>query len=439
MAKIPKPKQIKAAATRHEAIETTSEVFSDGTALELIRLGSEPGETSLLWWDGKSATIGQQFEVDGKFYRAPQLHSTPLRAVRLPGGLAPYGSTRDLFNDIRQLATKYTDAAENYSRLIAYFILGDWLVERMLVAPFLFVIAPLSAARAQLLRLLSCLCRRPLILAEATPAAMSRFASLAPTFILDEPSLSRRSERHLYATNNRGRFAVRNGQIADLFSPKVICSQEPLRDTLLASQALQITLSPAGRQVPFLEDSACERLADEFQPKLLQYRLTNLVRFRTPDFDVSELSFPMQDVARAYAICVSDDEDLQVGIVHFLRDQEIYVDPSTELGSVILEGLLFCCHNDGRSKVLSGELADISNTIWAQRGEGRVTTPESVGWKLRELDLRTEPIDGAGKGLRLTESVRARIHSLAQAFGVPSLRHAAQESCPDCARAFGKQ
>ncbi len=277
------------------------------------------------------------------------------------------------------------------------------------------------------------------MLAEATPTAISSLASLRPTFLLDEPNLSRRAERLLYATNNCGRFALRNGRITEVFSAKVICSREPLRDALLASQALQITLSPAGRQVSFLEPRVCERIADEFQSKLLQYRLTSLRRIRTPQIDVSELTVPMQDVARAYVTSITDDEELQLGIVHLQRDQDIYLDPSTELGSVILEGLLFCCHSEGRSKVLSGELADIVNTIWEKRGEGRETTPESVGWKLRALDLRTEPIDGAGKGLRLTEAVRARIHSLRDAFRVPSLRQAAQGGCPHCKVAFGKK
>jgi hypothetical protein len=84
-------------------------------------------------------------------------------------------------------------------------------------------------------------------------------------------------------------------------------------------------------------------------------------------------------------------------------------------------------------------VADIVNTIWAKRGEGRQVKPESVGWKLRTLDLRTEPIDGVGKGLRLCEAVRARIHSLAQAYRVPSLRQAAREECSHCKVFFGKQ
>jgi hypothetical protein len=132
-------------------------------------------------------------------------------------------------------------------------------------------------------------------------------------------------------------------------------------------------------------------------------------------------------------------KELQLGVVHLLRerDEDVRVDPSTELGSVVLEGLLFCCHIQGRSQVLCGELADIVNTMWSKRGEGRQTTPESVGWKLRALELRTEPIDGAGKGLRLTEAVRARIHGLARAYRVPSLQQVVQEECAHCKLAFG--
>jgi hypothetical protein len=219
----------------------------------------------------------------------------------------------------------------------------------------------------------------------------------------------------------------------DAFSAKVICSQDPLGDPLLASQALEVALSPAERRVPFLEDSVCEKIADEFQSKLLQYRLANLARIRTPTFDVSELAVPMQDVARAMGACVVDDNELQLGVVQLLREraQGVLLDPSAELGSAILEGLLFCCH-EGRLQVLSGELADIVNLIWEKRGEGCKTTPEKIGWKLRALGLRTESIGGAGKGLRLTESIRAKIHDLAKAFKIPTLRLAAKSECSHC-------
>jgi hypothetical protein len=427
-------------ATQREAIATAGEVFPDGKMLELIRPDPGAGELRLLSWDGKNATVGKQFKVNGKIYRPASLNRTSLSALRLPANAAPYGTTRDLFNGLCALFAEYADIPENDVWQVAYLILGSFLTERLLAAPFLSLTALFGAPRTQMIRLLSCLCWRTLKLVDVTPTAICKLANLIPTFLFDEPNLSRRAERFLYTTNSGGAVALGNGHISDVVSAKIICSREPLRDALLASQALQITLSPGSRQIPFLEDSVCASIASEFQAKLLQYRLENLGRIRTPDLDVSELSVPLQDVARSIASCVVDDRELQLGVVQFLRGRDLhgYLDSATELGSAVLEGLLFCCHRT-ESQVLCGELADIVNTVWRKRGEGLETTPEKVGWKLRALGLRTEPIDGAGKGVRFTEGVRLRIHSLAKSYGVPSLPHSARENCPHCKATFGKQ
>jgi len=102
-----------------------------------------------------------------------------------------------------------------------------------------------------------------------------------------------------------------------------------------------------------------------------------------------------------------------------------------------LEGLIFCCHDPQRSQVLCGELADIVNTLWTERGDGRRTTPESVGWTLRSVGLRTSPIGAKGNGLRLTEEVKARVHKLSYEYGVPSLEGTVKANCEHCARIIG--
>jgi hypothetical protein len=94
MSKILKPMPEKKDAGSRGDIETAGEAFSDGTMLELIRYGTS-GDTSLLRWDGNSATIGQRFELQGKVYRPLRLNCTIVRALRLPGHTVPYGSTRD--------------------------------------------------------------------------------------------------------------------------------------------------------------------------------------------------------------------------------------------------------------------------------------------------------------------------------------------------------
>lgn len=432
MPKTPGSKQRNGGASGLEAIETTAEVFPDGTALELIR-ADEASNTSLVRWDGTSATIGHEFEVNGKIYRPPRVNSTAIRALRLPSGIAPYGSTGDLFSRIMKLFAEYTDLDASAVRQLAHFVFACWLVDELLVAPMLLIIAPLGGARGQLLRLLSILCRRALLLAEVTPAAISRVADLRPTFFFDEPTMTRRAGRLLYTTTNHRYFVLGNGRVGDAPSAKVIFSQEALRDRFLTGHALELIMSPTGRSVPLLEPGACKQIEAEFQSKLLRYRLINIGKIRPAAFDVGELPGQLQDVARALAAAV-DDPELQVGIVQLLRarGQAAHLDSSAELGSAVLEALLFCCHCDGWSQVRSGEVADIVNTIWENRSEDRQTSPESVGWKLLALGLHTEPLGGAGNGLLLTEAIRAKIHSLAKGYRIPTLLQAARPDCPHC-------
>ena len=63
----------------------------------------------------------------------------------------------------------------------------------------------------------------------------------------------------------------------------------------------------------------------------------------------------------------------------------------------------------------------------------REVSPETVGWTLRALGLHTTPITGGKKGLSLLNDVREKIHELAAAYGVRTLReHPANPNCPLC-------
>lgn len=421
------------AAPGPEEIETAGEAFADGTMLELIREGSR---TSLVRWDGNKASIGQRFYQDGRVYVPRRLDSTIVRALRLPENVAPYGSARELFNGVSLVLTRFTRLPERFVSQIVYFLFGTWLVDCLLVAPFLYIVAPVGSARAQLLRLLSVLCRRALMLADASPSTLcSAPIHLAPTFFFDEANLSDRFLKFLYSTNTRGNVAFRNQRMLDVFSAKVVCSQEPLVDPLLGSQALQVVLEPTCGDLPVLAPEVVEQIAAEFQPQFLMYRLKNHRQARTPGFDVSDLTGPMQDLARALGASIVEDDELQHGVIPLLRerDQDVQVERSTSVEGTILEAAVFHTHLDGRSYVLSGELADTINTLWAERGEGRRTSPESVGRKLNALGLHTEPIGGRGNGLQLTEAVRARLHELLRIYDVRCLQRVTKDGCRHCA------
>jgi hypothetical protein len=317
---------------------------------------------------------------------------------------------------------------------MVYTVFSSWLVERLSVAPLVSIIAPVGSPRGQFLSFLSTLYRRPLLLAEGNLGVLSCLPTdMHPTCLFDEPELSRRAQSLLYASCNRGSIIARHKRIISTFSAKVVCSREPLHDSLLASQALEISLPPGCPPAPFLDIAQSTHIAEEFQPKLLLYRLQSFAKVRTPEIDVTGLSAPMQDVARCLASSVVGDAELQRAVVEVLRerDDEARI-LSSEPESTILEALRISVHEEDRQEVLCGELADIVDTLWAERGEGQQITPESVGRKLKALGLRTQPIGSAGKGLRFTNAVRARAHALAREYRIPTLAQTAKKGCHYC-------
>ena len=73
------------------------------------------------------------------------------------------------------------------------------------------------------------------------------------------------------------------------------------------------------------------------------------------------------------------------------------------------------------------------NTLLRDRGDTLEVSPETVGWTLRALGLHTRFITGGRKGLLLLDDVREKIHDLAAAYGVRTLRELpAKPDCPFC-------
>jgi len=107
---------------------------------------------------------------------------------------------------------------------------------------------------------------------------------------------------------------------------------------------------------------------------------------------------------------------------------------SAGLESVILEALVCCCHEGGRSTVRGAELAEISNAVLARRGESLRISPETVGRRLKSLGFRTEPIGSAGNGLWLLGPVRATAHKLAREYEV---QQDAMNGCTYCSGSNG--
>jgi hypothetical protein len=194
-----------------------------------------------------------------------------------------------------------------------------------------------------LARLLGLLCRRALVVSDLSSV---RFQSLPlelePTLITEIFQPTRRALNLLRASTRHGAFVAAGGKAKDAFCSKIMFAPEPLRDPANAGFPLELVLPPTREYVPPISASEAERIAAEYQAKLLRYRLLNRAKACAPTFDMNQFTVPVQQLAYSLAASIADDDELQSEIVPFLKplDREIRADRASLLPAIVLEVLL---------------------------------------------------------------------------------------------------
>jgi hypothetical protein len=398
--------------------------------IELVAGDVSSGPFNLLVWDGAQAHIqpsvpltaepGCKFEP--RVFDAPEVDSTICRAIRFPTGAAPYESSPKLFGDLCALVQKYTGLPERLIYLAAHSVLASWFPDCTAIPICLSIVGPQSNQGSQLFRLLSCLYRRPLLLAEMSVFGLRSLPmELCPALFIERYELSAQLQGFLHALNAHGAYIPRKGQLLSVTFARVVYTEEPLSDDALGASAIKIPVTPTRQPVPILDKLAQEQIADAFQPKLLMYRLANYRRVAQSDFDVSRFLPPVRELARCLGACVPGEPELQQRIISLLeeRNEEVQTERATDLNSIVVEVMFSFSHEEKKQSVRVGELTTAVNAILEQRGELLELRPRTIGYRLGALGLTTKRLDAAGRGLLLLAGTRRRIHRLARDYGVP--------------------
>lgn len=412
---------------RQMLVRTAGGILGDGVLVDLVRGAASPTSPLLLIWDAQRVKVADRFVRDGSIYVPVSIEPTIVQAVRFPTGATQYGSTRELYNEISQFIAQVTHLNERAVAQIAFFVISTWFADCLPLAPLLWIVAPPTAPRAPLLQALGLLCRRSMSVAELTIAGLRALpAGLRPTVLVEVPFLSRPLIKVLHASHRRGTCVTSGGGASDISCAMVVLANRALPEPAVLEFPLEVVLAPTQEQRPPMDVAAAERVGADLHAKLQMYRLVNHSKVLIPHLDFRAFTAPTQELARNFAACIIDDEELRSQIVSLLeqRDREIQVDRAGLPESITLEALLPDCHEDGELTIVP--TADVTrrvNSIRVGRGDLRQVSPESVGWTLRGLGLHTEYITNGRKGLRLLDGTRRLIHSLAAGFGVRSLRN----------------
>ena len=113
------------------------------------------------------------------------------KQIPLPTCGEEYGSTRALFDLVRETIAAQTHLAEKDSALLAYWVFSSWVQDFLPVAPGISISGWAYEANL-VLRTLRAICRHPILLAGLTNATLANIDwKLKPTLIISDPGLSK--------------------------------------------------------------------------------------------------------------------------------------------------------------------------------------------------------------------------------------------------------
>ena len=415
--------------------ETCGEIFATGMMLELVRDAADD-EVKLIPSDGPNVSISSRFVVNGKVFVPPTLDGDLLKAFVLPSGVADYGSAATLFEDVRRLFQEHPGLSGEGVSKAAFYALATWFPE--CAPPLLLVSAPDASGSRLLLEQLRCACRRSVIIGDVTRSGIwSLPLELRPTVIIDRPKPTKDLPYVLRAMSRPGVRIPQRGQLLDVCCPIVLCMQEPISDSWLVEQSIQIEVMASATRFPIIAPQALHKVSLDLQAKLLAYRLRNCVKIQNSAFDAPQLAFPTREIARTLGDCIVDDHELQSRVVPLLQeqDEDARVRRTTSFEAVVVEAALVFCHEkEKREWAYVGEFATVANAILEGRGEQIELEPRAVGDVLRSVGLFTRRLGRAGRGVLLVSEVRQKIHELAWRFCVRSIDDGV-DRCKFCSEA----
>jgi hypothetical protein len=249
---------------------------------------------------------------------------------------------------------------------------------------------------------------------------------------LDETIINPEMSRLLRAGHTQDVPVMRNGQILDLYGPKVISSRESILDTALVSRCIRIKLQRSQGEFEILNSSAMRKLALEWQPRLLAFRLRSLDRGELPTLDTSRVSPRTRDLATAFAAIFPANEEGHRAMVEALveQDNDTLSAESAEPAMFVLLAIFDLCHKVGTTDdaVLAiGSIAKQAEQIAKKAGEQLRFSPRGVGHHVRTLGFST--IKGRqGCGLWLSAQVKEKLHRMAREHDFAAVN----AYCPYC-------
>lgn len=421
------------AAVSSPTVPISAAVLPNGTLIELIRSKQAPDGFGLLRWRGRRGALARRIRFRDRVFVPVPIEAVVSRAVRFASGVRDHGGVRDLFRRLAEVIAKQCDLTDNDVRKTVYWTLSSWFPDLFISPPGLVVASVSPVLASCFLGLLRCFCRRGLRLAELTTGGLGALPTqLQPTLLLDQTRVDRSLSGVLRAACIQGQFFLTPGGLRELHSAKAVFCAGSTPKPFSTEATLTVALTPRESSRGLLDNRQLDALADEYQPRLLHYRLTSYNRVRDCTFDVPGFTPGLRVLARSLGAAVLGDEELTSELVSLLSPQD--ADARARRGllpeSAVVTTALALLHGRRPTQMLIKDFTALVNALLRANGEITEYSAEELGWVLNRLGLYSRRMTG-GRGLRFDREFSKLVHDLARAFEL-EMTPGRYPGCPDC-------
>jgi hypothetical protein len=313
-----------------------------------------------------------------------------------------------------------------YVPVLADFVLCTWLVDRFSVAPYLSVVGLSQSGKTTLLKVLSLLCRRALLIADMTPASFYRACEqFMPTILIDEAATvgNNRQLRHILRTGTtKDVVSVRANHSFHAYGAKVISWLEPPDDSALNSRCILIPMFESTQtDISKPNDPEVERTATALQAQLFQYRLENYSKVASTPIKGDEGLRPRsRDLLRALcAASLQDSQRSQALLWFFKSGNAVPLEPlASEQNAVLLTLFAYIHAGENATSLRTSDLTRNVNHCLRLSGERMSLTPRKVGAVLTSLGFSNRTRGNSGWCVYFYQDDIKKIHQLAENYGI---------------------
>lgn len=413
-----------------EIVETAFAELKDGTLVELIQDSENPDRTLLAVWKDGQVRYPDRLEQDGYVLMPFQRKNGIPRRLRLPTGASPYQSMQQLLYRVEDLISQCVDVDAEYIPVLVDFVLSTWFVDRLSVALYLSIIGLPQSGKTTLLKVLSLVCRRPLLIADITAASFYRACTqFMPTMLIDEAGSVRnnRALRHILRTGTtRDVNSVVANRIVHSYGAKVISWLEPPDDPALNSRCILIPMCETTRtNLVNVDDPDVEREAAILQAQLLQCRFEHYRRVKSNPIAGDECLRPRsRDLLRTLSAAHLQDPLRSENLLRFFDSGEVVPrEPLNPAQNAVLRALFCMIHSSGADSdgIQTSDLTAQVNYLEERAGERLRLKPRKVGAALTSLGFSNRKRVNSGWVVYLSRDDARKIHQLAERYGIENL------------------